>query len=76
MKTKYKYLEFVKEDSYWVVWNHVTDEHLGHVEYYKKWHQWESYLREGVGFTTGCHKDMSHFLDQLNREGKPSDEKA
>lgn len=68
MKTKYKYLEFDKDGNIWIVYNHVTDEQLGIVEYCKKWKQWESILDDGVGFTQRCHEDMGHFLAQLNNQ--------
>lgn len=70
MKTKYKYFEFYKDGDTWIVYNHVTDELLGHVEYYGKWEEWESILDDGVGFTQSCHTDMAHFLGQLNEDKK------
>jgi hypothetical protein len=70
MKTKYKYLEFDKDGNIWICFNHVTDEQLGHVEYYARWKQWESVLKPEIGFTQICHIDMSHFLGQLNSGGK------
>ena len=70
MKKKYKYLEFDKDGDVWIVYNHVTDEQLGYVEYYAKWKQWESILDDGVGFTESCHIDMAHFLNQLNQKGQ------
>lgn len=72
MKTKYKYLQFeVDSRNSWVVFNHVTDEFLGYVEYGKRWKQWESALNSDIGFTEQCHLDMADFLHQLNKQGKP-----
>ena len=70
MILKYKYLEFIEDDG-WAVYNHVTNEYLGYVEYGKRWKQWESNLLVDVGFTERCHLDMAHFLHQLNKEENP-----
>ena len=75
IKTKYKYLEFDRDGEIWIVFNHVTDEQLGRVEYFTKWKQWESVLNMEIGFTVQCHVDMADFLSQLNIIGNPKAKK-
>jgi len=76
MKTKYKYIEFVKQESglrpddTWQCLNRKKVL-LGHVGYIAEWSEWEFCPTPNKGFTIVCLRDIAHFLDELNKERKP-----
>lgn len=73
MKTEYKRITFVGAHDgagSWVCFN-SKQELLGYVEYDKEWKQWVSVLDNDIKFSGSCHTDMAHFINQLNKMGKP-----
>jgi len=73
MKTKYKYIEFFKQESWmqpgyiWRCNNHKMA-FLGEVTYCVEWKEWEFCPTPNKGFTIVCLRDIADFLDQLNKE--------
>jgi hypothetical protein len=71
MKTKYKYIEFIQDGKNWRCDNHKYQQVLGWVSYYARWKEWEFMPEPDTGYTIVCLRDITDFLDQLNKEGKP-----
>ena len=73
MKTKYKYIYFIKgekallDEVIWHCWNKKKTL-LGSVVYCEQWHEWEFQPKPMMGFTIECLRDIADFLDQLNKE--------
>lgn len=74
MKTKYKFIHFVRCEPYgeWEIWATKSGENLGIVDYYREWKQFVFSTHNNLAvFNAGCLKDIIHFIEQLNeREGK------
>lgn len=74
MKTKYKYIEFVKENEASIFWlcNNIKDKsNLCIIEYYGVWRQWIMCdVTQGTVFNSTCLLDIANFLKQLNDGGK------
>ena len=76
MKTKYKYIEFIKRETakeiFWAVNNHRCEQYLGDLQYNpnKKWEQWVFCPEPDMGFTQDCLEDIIHFIKQLEEEKK------
>ena len=68
MKTKYKFIEFRKEDNnLYYIWNHRYNQYLGELRYnaIKKWEEWEFLPDSYTAFTHQCLEDIIHFIKQL-----------
>jgi|GEM_PF-2481735 len=72
MKTRYRFIHFVKVGSdCWHCLNNKTKAPLLEIEYYKPWKQFvSSHCSPPLTtvFSADCHRDIAHFLDQLNKE--------
>ena len=74
MKTKYKYIKFikfqtkehVKHDIYICLTNGKPESMLGKVEYYYPWKQYVFEPNEFAVFSSDCLDDISHFISQLS----------
>lgn len=70
MKTTYKYINFEKAGKIWHCKNNRGGEILCKIEYYGQWRRWVSGYHSGSAiFSSDCHDDISHFLQQLNAGG-------
>ena len=73
LKTKYKYIEF-ETTMFDGIWNCKNRKHgtlLCTVEFDGEWNMYVSVNPEGpVKFSADCHRDIAHFLEQLNMEHK------
>lgn len=67
MKTKYKYIEFTWQPTShcWLVTNHKFKEHIGQLNFFKKWKQWELVPYENTAWTMDCLADVIDFVKQL-----------
>jgi len=74
MKTKYKYIEFVRTvlNDCWNCLNKKSGDELGSVFYYKPWKQFVFEFNElgDCVFNSSCLRDVADFLDQLNKQKK------
>lgn len=74
MKTKYKYIKFVKlqtkehvrRDIYGCITNRKPESMLGKVEYYYPWKQYIFEPSDLAVFSSDCLDDISSFINQLN----------
>lgn len=69
MQTKYKYIEFdyIPATACWLISNHKRKEHIGKLEFNKKWKEWEFLPFEDTGWTVICLEDVTDFIKQLIR---------
>lgn len=65
MKTKYKFIEFVKNGSWWCKNKFSL---LGKVEWYPQWKQYIYIPQRETVYSTECLDDISHFIGQLSEE--------
>jgi hypothetical protein len=67
MKTVYKYIRFVKDETepYYVCNNKNTGVLLGWVEWEHHWQQWVFATTTGTIFSVACLQDIIHFISQL-----------
>ncbi len=68
MKTKYKYIEFVKHPGFWQCRNKRTGGWLCDVEWDAQCKQYVAGFNGGAAFSADCLDEISHFLKQLNME--------
>lgn len=73
MRTKYKFIHFVKDAVFdcdvWDCHNNKTDGILGEVSWYKRWNQWIFEPEDCCAFSADCLADIQHFMGQLPKEG-------
>ena len=73
MKTEYKHIKFVKSNELeegkpkWFCVN-KSGIALCDVTYYPKWKKYVDEREPSVIFDAACHRDMAHFLEQLDNE--------
>lgn len=73
MKTKYKYIHFVKvtdkrKTTVWSCRNNRSEEELGEVRWYPGWRQY-CYMPTAKGiYSVSCFEDICHFIAQLANE--------
>lgn len=70
LKTKYYFINFVKEDDSWFCKNNKNGGELCEIQYYPYFKQWSvvQFNTQAV-FSAGCLKDIANFLEQLNKGG-------
>ena len=72
MKTRYKYIHFLRLDEYeWDVVNNRSDETLGFISWDSKW-ACPVFCSKGLDFifNATCLDDISHFMKQLGESEK------
>ena len=71
MKTKYKYIHFIKMYNkpieVWLCQNNKDDDPLGTVEYYRPWNTLVFDPDLGAIFSADCLADIQHFMGQLEQ---------
>lgn len=67
MKTEYKHIHFVNKKKLWICRNNKTDSDLGCIWFYETWKRYTIIFDEKAIFDAGCLRDISDFLDQLNK---------
>jgi len=71
LKTKYKYISFVKSEHPGIEYNCINNKSkavLAYIFYYKKWKEYcFSQAEQGVIFNDGCLLDLVNFIQQLNK---------
>ena len=74
LKTKYRYIEFVPTTltDNWNCLNKKHKDELGSVFFCKPWKQFVFEFTElsDYVFNSSCLQDITHFLDQLNKQRK------
>jgi hypothetical protein len=66
MKTRYKYIHFVKfGDTTWHCLNSRHKDVLGYISYYAPWRQWTLHPANATEFSADCLADIQHFMGQL-----------
>jgi hypothetical protein len=74
MKTKYKYIHFVKKDIDSDCWicrsNFASKSKLGEVVWYEKWKEYNFNPVDYTGFSIDCLLGIADFLRQLNEVKK------
>ncbi len=74
METK-KYLKFVevsplkpRKTKIFQIWNVVKKEHIGIIIWDTAWRKYISISKQEIGFTSGCHREVADFIDNLMKE--------
>lgn len=75
MKTKYKYIYFVKfkylpKTSAWECYNIKNGSLLGEVKWYGPWRQYSFFPIAHTIFNKSCLEDINHFIGQLTDQRK------
>lgn len=70
MKTKYKFIHFVKtadkaKTSVWSCRNNRSDAELGKIQWYPHWRQYCYSPKVQAVYSVGCFEDIKNFIGQL-----------
>jgi len=72
MKTKYKYIEFVKDvqlkgHDRWTCRNKRNKSALAAIFYYPRWREYTAVFNPNAVFNDSCLQDIADFLGQLRK---------
>jgi len=70
MKTRFRYIHFVREDGLWTCRNNRTDGDLGYVTWDREWKQYVFWPEGGIAFSHDCLTNISTFLKERNVDGR------
>lgn len=67
LKRRYRYIRFEQAAGVWYCVANSGDDILGQLSWHRDWREWEIEPAPGSVFSWECLRDMSDFLQQLNR---------
>jgi hypothetical protein len=73
LKTHYQYIHFFKladkpKTSVWSCKNNRSGDKLGEIKWHSPWRQYCYFPTVQAVYNTGCLKDISDFLEQLEKD--------
>jgi len=79
MKTRYKYIHFVKistqhKTSVWSCYNNNSGDELGQVRWYSRWRQYCYFPVARAIYNISCLNDIAHFITQITSRSNPGAE--